>query len=143
MSKSHMLSQPAKTLIREVSLMEPMRRSLTHMATLVNGTTQRSTILFVGNSILTNSKQKKCVASVVVVILKKVFPLLQNISEKTLLQVSTFQKISATLATRLLLFSLSQPSFPTLPTSHRNVVADTNAGVWSRCFRARFYIDGR
>ena len=74
MSKFHLLSHTAKTLIREVSLMEPMRRSLTHTATLVTGTTQRSTILFVGNSILTNSKQKKCVASVVVVILKKVFP---------------------------------------------------------------------
>ena len=104
-----MLSQSAKTLIqrrRHMRLMDLvigtllLTKSLTHTVTPVIGTTQRSTKLFVGNSIPTNSKQRKCVASVAVVKLKKVFPLPRNISEKTLLQVSIFHKTSATLATR-------------------------------------------
>ena len=69
------MSQLAKTLIQElISLMDLMRKSLTHTVTPVIGTTQRSTILFVGNLILTNLKQKKCVVFVEVVILKKDFP---------------------------------------------------------------------
>ena len=55
-------------------MMDLLRKSLTHTVTLVIGTTQRSTILFVGNLILTNLKQKKCVVFVEVVILKKDFP---------------------------------------------------------------------
>ena len=71
MLMSQLLSQSARTLTREPHL---LRKSLTHTATPVIGTTQRSITLFVGNSIPTNSKQKKCVVFVVVDIRKIVFP---------------------------------------------------------------------
>ena len=71
MLMSQLLSQFAKTLTREPHL---MRKSLTHTATPVIGTTQRSITLFVGNSIPMNSKQKKCAVFVVVDIPMKVFP---------------------------------------------------------------------